>query len=116
MGTIRPRVPAHLIARARRLGGDAVILLHEAHSHGRRLGRREGADTMRTKASEVCRELLALLERMHDELTPAQVAVFHDTFDTMTPDPLVAAYFGAASDHLNRCLERLRKLRVGDTQ
>lgn len=112
MNTARRPIPAHLIARAQRLGDGAVILVHEVHDHGHRAGWREGSEAMRSKAIEVCREAIALLEHAREVLTPAQVAIFVETYESMPPHPIVAAYFGSATDHLGRCVRRLLSARV----
>lgn len=112
MNTQRRPVPAHLIARARELGEDAVTLVHEVHELGHRAGWREGREAMRSKAIEVCREAIELLEHTREVLMPKQVAVFVEHYDRMPPHPVVAAYFGSAIDHLGKCAHRLLSVRV----
>lgn len=107
MGTMRRPLPAHLVARARRLGEGAVTLIHDAHEHGRSVGWVEGCEAMRQRAADLCRNQLQLLEQTRGLLTAAQVVVFAETYESIAPHPVVAAYFSSATDHLSRYMRRL---------
>ncbi len=82
-------------------------MIHDAHEHGRNVGWIEGCEAMRRRAADLCREQLQLLEHTKGLLTTAQVEMFVETYESIAPHPVVAAYFSSATDHLSRYMRRL---------
>lgn len=91
-----------LSERVRRLSDESLVIVLDAF--------REGRNATAHDLARYCQALLTELEQQHDALTPDMMERFDATYRESVSPPLVAAYFGASADIVERFKDELRRL------
>lgn len=99
-------LPPELAERVRGLSDEALALVLEAF----RVGRTTGVDHAAQELGQYCSGLMAELETRHDELTPERAKLMDELYEGVAPSPVTAAYFGGASEMVDRLQSKLRRL------
>jgi hypothetical protein len=109
------QLPGAYLKRARELGGeDFVALVGDVHRDGLERGRALGFEVLRSRAVRICDSLLGELERRQAALDTDHAWIVEEPYRGSMPTPIVAAYFGAAHDQIQRWKNLLERMLVDD--